>query len=487
MKKRMVAILLAGVMAAALMGCGGTGKNGGNTVKLDPDHSVSLTIWHYYNGAQQAMFDTLVKEFNASEGKEKGIYVESYSQGSISDLEQAVTSSLKGEVGAEELPDVFSSYSDTAYTVQKEDKLADLSKYFTEEELSQYVDSYIQDGYFNQDGALYLFPVAKSTEITMINKTDWEPFAEATGTTVDELTTTEGITEVAQKYYKWTDAQTPDVPDDGKAFYGRDSMSNYFVIGMKQMGKDIFEVKDGKVTINVDKDLIRRLWDNYYVPYMKGYFTSLGKFRSDDVKTGDILAYTGSSSSAVYFPDTVEKEDGSYPIDYIVCDAPVMEGGENVKVQQGAGMAVTKSDDEHEYAASVFLKWFTQKEQNLRFVCESSYMPVLKDANNIEALDQVIKDNDININQKVYDCFETEMKDFGKSSFYTTGTFDNSYSARKVLDYSLSDKAQADKDALEAAVAGGQSREEALAEYLTDENFEEWYEAFCDSLNQAIA
>lgn len=96
-----------------------------------------------------------------------------------------------------EEPDVFSSYSDTAYTVQKEDKLADLSKYFTEEELSQYVDSYIQDGYFNQDGALYLFPVAKSTEITMINKTDWEPFAEATGTTVDELTTTEGITEVA--------------------------------------------------------------------------------------------------------------------------------------------------------------------------------------------------------------------------------------------------------------------------------------------------
>ena len=172
MKKRMVAILLAGVMTAALMGCGGTGKNDGNTVKLDPDHPVSLTIWHYYNGAQQAMFDTLVKEFNASEGKEKGIYVEGYSQGSVSDLEQAVTSSLKGEVGAEELPDVFSSYSDTAYTVQKEDKLADLSKYFTEEELSQYVDSYIQDGYFNQDGALYLFPVAKSTEITMINKTD---------------------------------------------------------------------------------------------------------------------------------------------------------------------------------------------------------------------------------------------------------------------------------------------------------------------------
>ena len=44
--------------------------------------------------------------------------MESYSQGSVSDLEEAVNSSLNGEVGAEELPDIFSSYSDTAYAVQ---------------------------------------------------------------------------------------------------------------------------------------------------------------------------------------------------------------------------------------------------------------------------------------------------------------------------------------------------------------------------------
>ena len=55
---------------------------------------------------------------------------------------------------------------DSAYAVQQQDKLADLSVYFTEDELSRYVDSYIQEGYFNQDGALYLFPVAKSTAVS---------------------------------------------------------------------------------------------------------------------------------------------------------------------------------------------------------------------------------------------------------------------------------------------------------------------------------
>ena len=159
MKKKCVTMLLITIMTASLAGCGSSKDGSGKSVKLDPDHPVSPTIWHYYNGAQQAMFDTLVKEFNSSIGKEEGIYVESYSQGSVSDLEEAVNSSLNGEVGAEELPDIFSSYSDTAYAVQqKQDKLADLSVYFTEDELSRYVDSYIQEGYFNQDGAFISFP-----------------------------------------------------------------------------------------------------------------------------------------------------------------------------------------------------------------------------------------------------------------------------------------------------------------------------------------
>lgn len=286
----------------------------GSKVKLDPSKPVSLTVWHYYNGAQQAAFDQLVSEFNATEGKDKGIYVEGYTQGSVSDLEKAVSDAVSGAVGAQSLPDIFSTYADTAYAVQKKDKLADLSSYFTEEELSEYVDSYIKEGYFHDDTSLYLFPVAKSTEIMMINKTDWKPFADATGSSLEELSTLEGVADVAKRYYEWTDSLTPDIPDDGKAFYGRDSMSNYFIIGMKQLGADIFDVKDGQVTIQADKEKVRRLWDNYYVPYVNGYFASMGKFRSDDVKTGDVIAYTGSTSSAVYFPDSVETEDSSYPI-----------------------------------------------------------------------------------------------------------------------------------------------------------------------------
>lgn len=201
-KRKITGIILTALLAVSISGCSGSGTGKSAKVKLDPNHPVSLTVWHYYNGTQQAVFDSLVEEFNATTGKDEGIYVEGYSQGSVSDLEQAVNSAIDGEVGAGDLPDIFSSYADTAYAVQQQGKLTDLKQYFTDEELSAYVDSYIEEGDFNNDGALYLLPVAKSTEIMMLNKTDWEPFAEATGVTLDDLATTEGITRVAQKYYE---------------------------------------------------------------------------------------------------------------------------------------------------------------------------------------------------------------------------------------------------------------------------------------------
>ncbi len=51
---------------------------------------------------------------------------------------------------------------------------------------------------------------------------------------------------MAKVYYEWTDAATPDAAGDGKAFYGRDAMANYFIIGMRQMGVEIFQVETGR-------------------------------------------------------------------------------------------------------------------------------------------------------------------------------------------------------------------------------------------------
>ena len=483
MKKKAVIALLATVLVFGATAQAEDAYDDGGI--LDPENPVTLTVWHYYNGVHQAAFDKLVEEFNGTVGKDLGIYVEETGKGSVSDLESSIQDAVNAEVGAEDIPDVFSAYTDSAYVLQKDGVLTDLTQYFTQEELDQYVDAYVQEGEFAGDGGLYVFPVAKSTEITMMNKTDWEKFARETDVSLDDLSTMQGIVKVAEQYYDWTDAQTPDIPDDGKSFYGRDSMSNYFLIGMKQLGMDLFEVKDGSVTLQADKEALHTLWENYYVPYVKGYFVSYGKFGSDDVKTGDTLVYTGSTASSMYFPDNVELDDDSYPIDYVIKNAPVFEGGEAYSVQQGAGMAVAKSDRAHEYAASVFLKWFTQSDNSLKFGSASGYLPVRKDANTTEALDRVIQEEQIQIAPKTYDCLTTVMDQFENTAYYVPSCFENSYQARKVLDYNLKDKAVADKEAIDEEIAGGTAREEAIAPYITEEAFDSWYEVFVSELSEA--
>lgn len=143
--------------------------------------------------------------------------------------------SAEGKVGAAAMPNIFSAYADTAYALDKLGLVVDVSRYLTADERAAYVDNYLTEGDFGQTGSIKIFPVAKSTELLFLNETDWQPFAEATGTQESEMLTIEGLLAVAERYYNWTDAQTA-TPDDGKALFGRDAMANYLLIGAPGAG-----------------------------------------------------------------------------------------------------------------------------------------------------------------------------------------------------------------------------------------------------------
>ena len=480
--KRIAAFLLAGTMALGLLG--GCAKK---TEVLSPSDPVNLTVWHYYNGPQMAAFDTLVEKFNSTLGREKGIYVSGYSKGSVSELETAIMDSLNEQVGAEPMPDLFSSYADTAYTAARSGALANLSDYFTEEELGAYIPSYVDEGRIGPDGTLVIFPVAKSTEIMMLNKTDWDVFADATGTDLSQLATIEGVVQAAKTYYDWTDSLTPDVPDDGKALYGRDAVANYFFTGSCQLGQELLAVQDDRASINADKDVFRKLWENYYVPMVSGWFGAYGKFRSDDVKTGDLLAYTGSTASVGYFPTQVLDDTDTHPIEYLVLSAPVFAGGQKVVVQQGAGMAVTKSDSRRELACVEFLRWFTKPENNIVFGASSGYLPVTVQAQQMDTFQKVVSDENVTMNPVTDDCIRFCIEDMSDYSYYSPQTFSSGSALRKVLEYDLSDKAAADIEAIAQAVAAGLPKQEVLKTYVSEEAFETWYKEFTQRLTEAAA
>lgn len=479
--KKITAALL---LASLLTGCASGGTSGGTkdySKLLDKDSPAEITIWHYYTGIQQTQFDEMVLEFNNTVGAEEGIVVEALSKNSVRELADSVVASVNGDAGAEELPNIFGTYAETAYIVDEKGKLADLSPYFTDDEISEYVDAYIDEGRIAQKDVLKIFPVAKSTEIMMLNLTDWQKFADSENVSYDDLSTWEGVAATAEKYYSYTDALTPDVPNDGKALFGRDSIANYMVIGAKQLGHEFAKVdENGNITVVSDKDTLRRLWDNYYVPYVKGYYAAKSRFRSDDMKTGAIIAMVCSNSAASYCPDEVTiNDDYTYPIEIAVLDVPNFEGCDPCIVQQGAGMSVTKSDEKTEYACSVFLKWFTDEQRNIEFAANSGYLPVKKSANDI---DKILSYNS-DINERMKETFETAISEINSYSLYTAPPFEASADVRSYIESSIIDSSDSAYTEVWDRIDAGEAYDDVIAEYTGDDAFEKWYADFTEGLN----
>ena len=51
------------------------------------------------------------------------------------------------------------------------------------------MEGFLEEGDLNGNGSLKVFPVGKSTETLQINMTDFQTFADATGTSLDEMST----------------------------------------------------------------------------------------------------------------------------------------------------------------------------------------------------------------------------------------------------------------------------------------------------------
>ena len=476
--KKQIKSLLCGLCAAALaLGCGGCSGSAGSEV---PAKVTDITVWTYYNGDQLESFNSLVNQFNETVGAQKGIKVSTESQGSVNDLETSVMDSAEGKVGAAAMRNIFSAYADTAYALDQMGMVVDLAPYLTEEEKAQFVEGYLSEGDFGEDDSIKIFPVAKSTELLFLNDTDWQAFADAADVRYENLATMEGLTAAAEKYYNWTDAQTA-APDDGKALFGRDAMANYMLVGAQQLGDTIFAVKDGRMTVNFERDVARRLWDNYYVPFVRGWFAATGRFRSDDIKTGNVLGYVGSSSSATFFPTRVTNDaNQSHEISLKTLPAPQFEGGEAVAVQQGAGMVVTAAKEEEVKASVEFLKWFVRAENNIAFSVGSGYLPVTRKANDM----QEILASGLTLDDNMQQTLAVAVDTVNGNRLYTPHAFAGGSSARKVLEYGLSDLAAADRETVVQRIAEGQSAAEAEAEFLTDEYFEAWYQDICAKLAQ---
>ncbi|WP_058118723.1 ABC transporter substrate-binding protein [Intestinimonas butyriciproducens] len=364
--RRIMAFLLAGILMACCAGCSAPSKK--------EETPTTITVWHVYGGQTDSPLNDLIDQFNQTVGKEQGINVQVTSVSNTNTIRELVLAAANAEPGASELPDLFISYPKTVMALPDNSILVDYKDYFSEEELSAFLPAFVEEG--TVDDRLVMLPVAKSTEIMFINQTIFDRFSQATGVTIEDLDTWEGLFKAAEIYAKWTDAQTPDIPGDAKSMFVHDYYFNYFQVGAQSLGENFFHGDDLAFG-----PAFRTAWEPLARAALQGGVWLKGGYATESIRTGDSIVSVASSAIILYYSDVVTYPDNtSEDITIISRPCPVFENGEKLVMQRGAGFCTVRSTPEREQAAVTFLKWLTEPEHNVEFVTRTGYMPVTRAA-----------------------------------------------------------------------------------------------------------
>lgn len=343
-------------------------------IKEKQKKPVTLTIWHVYGGQTDSPLNDMIEEFNDTVGAEQGIKLQVTVVSNTNNIHDAVLRAANDEPGASELPDMFISYPKTILAMPDSEILVDYRDYFSEEELSSYIPSFLEEGTI--EDRLVSFPIAKSTEIMFIDKTLFDRFSDATGAKLEQLDTWEGLFALSEDYYQWTDEQTPEIEGDGKTFFVHDYHFNYFQVGTESMGESFF--KNEELSYG---EKFNKAWEPYAEAAIQGGVWLNEGYATEPLRTGNAVVSVASSASVLYYEDIVTYEDNrSEKIEVIARPVPCFENGSRMVMQRGAGFCTVKSTTQKEEAAAEFLKWLTEPENNVRFVTQVGYMPVTENA-----------------------------------------------------------------------------------------------------------
>lgn len=461
MKKIKVFLLICVVLSLSIlmMSCNKDSKKS----LLDPKKPTEITLWHYYFDENKYILESIIDDYNNTVGKEKGIIVKPIAQGTILNLEKTITDSANGVMNAKEMPNIFSSYIDKAVELYSKDKVVDLNDYLTQEDKDKFVPDFLQTSK-SGEGNLLIVPILKSTEVLYINKTLFDEFAKEKNIDLSKLKTWAGISEIASLYHNNKNKYSTLTEN---SFFGFDSLPNYVVMASKQQGLEVvnYELKG----LKLDKKVLRNIFDNYFKNIVNGNYYEAGKLRTENLKTGDIIAYIGSSSGAAYFPSEIGIDDKIIPVELEVLPYPNFGNGENCAIQQGAGMAVAVAEPKKVEASVEFLKWFTDYEQNIRFASDSGYLPSVKEAYEKGKFDTFVselKQRDARLSNLVK-VYEVAIEQIRNGKTYAVKPFDGAYECRNILSDTLQDITKKD---LEQVNTGNN-------DLNYDEYFNKWIES----------
>ena len=303
-----------------------------------------------------------------------------------------------------------------------------------EEQKSDFIEAYYNEGRQFGDGLMYTMPFSKSTEVLYYNKTFFD---------ANNLTLPKTWDELKDLCAKIKQIDPDSIP------LGYDSEGNWFITMCEQYGSPYTSAKGDNYLFNNEKN--REFVKEFRDWYQNGYITTqtlLGSYTSSlFTSTNGTRSYMsiGSSAGATHQRPAADTE-GNYPFEVGIATIPQVNADKPKVISQGPSVCIFKKDNPQEVLASwLFIKYLTT---NVSFQAEfsmaSGYVPVLKSVAENPEYAKFIANADGGkyisaLSAKV--CLEQE------SAYYTSPAFNGSSKARSQVGTLLTKCLTIDKDA----------------------------------------
>lgn len=471
MKKRIIVILNILILLVLIFAA--------CSLRRGRDDVQTITFWHSYQGYQQQILDRMAETYNSTVGAENGVKIVCEFAGEDKAIASKFKTSFESETAQETLPNIAMLPKYTAYTAVKYGLITYAESYMTDEELSKYFEGFLQEGRLSIDSGTYIFPVSKKLEQTIINKDLWREFistyrvfSERSFNSWDELM------RMAEAYYNWTDEMTPEVQNDGKAFFAIESLESFIYTYTNQRMPSLIQSGYNEITINANKDTFREIWELYHCGVIKGYI-SVNSNVSEALQHGDIVCYIGSPGKIKYSSKYLDFNGKEQNLNIMSAPYPTVYENRVVVPQSGDGAVVVDKGDKANRAAYDFLKWVTSN-QNIIYICLAGYeVPSCIDVTSSqETLDEIA--TLFTKNNLQYNLVVCEYNQALTYNTYAPVAFTDSDKLGKNISKFLLNSSKAGRSMLQSYIEGGASYKEAIEIVCADAVFEQWFVGILD-------
>ena len=358
--KKLISFLAVVLLAVSFAFAGGSAEQATTSESSDVVTTISKPItiefWHSFSGdVQLPGIEGLVKEFNDTVGKEKGITVVPVAQGSGPQLYSKVIGAIKaGDVPAVAMTKVI--YNEDYVTA---DASVDLTPYINDSEVGitdfdDFFPAFQEESMGYSKEGIYSLPLAKNVDVVYYNADFFAENGLVPPRTWDELEV------VAQKIYDLT----------GRAAFGYDNLSYLFQNLCYQYG-GAYTNNKGDLLFLEDNAWLEGV-TNYADKVWAGIWRTAGEdyFFSGPFARQTIMMYVGGTVESTYINmKGPEFKWSAAPIPQANPEDPHALSYDHV-------IAALSLDGytEETYAAWEFIKFITSTEASLKITTGTAYM-----------------------------------------------------------------------------------------------------------------